>query len=283
MAKKRLIGLVGLLAGFFLLGTAALLAQQSGVLPGSAISADPDLEKWRSGLEYEGREVYNKRLEIVQAMKLKPGMTVADIGAGTGLFTRLFAKAVEPSGRVYAVDVSSASVDKLMKLAKSQGLDNVTGVVNGDKDVRLPPDSIDVVYLCDSYHHFDHPAEMLKSIMSSLKPGGKVVLVDFERIPGKSPKWILEHVKHNKEQVVQQFKDAGFAYQKEKRFMAQNYFVIFRRPQAVARPAQPRPAEDSSGPQSPQSPPSPESPASPQSLESPRSLAPGDGVSTVAP
>src|ERR1700704_5769600 len=87
---------------------------------------DTDVERWKKGFESEGREVYAKRMEILDAAGVKPGMAVADIGAGTGLFTMLFAKAVKPGGRVYAVDISTAFIAHIGERAKAEGLDNVT-------------------------------------------------------------------------------------------------------------------------------------------------------------
>jgi predicted methyltransferase len=201
---------------------------------GRSAAPDASLEHWRSGLENDEREVYVKRREIVQAVDLEPGMIAADIGAGTGLFTRLFAEQVGPSGRVYAVDISRSGLDKLMQLAEAANLHNIVPVLDSDTDVHLPAGSIDVAYLCDVYHHFDHPREMLRSIYRALKPGGRLVLVDFERIPGKSPQWILEHVPERfaKPAVMRDFEDAGFRFVEEPRFLAINYFVRFERPQA---------------------------------------------------
>lgn len=190
------------------------------------------LAQWRGGLEHEGREVYDHRVEIVDAVGLAPGMTVADIGAGTGLFARLFAQRVGPTGRVYATDVSRWAVFKTAVLARAESLGNVTAVVNGEADAGLAPGSIDVAFLCDVYHHFTKPWSMLQSIYRALKPGGRLVLVDYERIPGKSPAWILEHVpaRFDKATVLQDFEDSGFRLRDEETFLSENYLLVFQRP-----------------------------------------------------
>jgi predicted methyltransferase len=190
------------------------------------------LAQWKSGLEHHGREVYDRRLEIVDAVGLRPGMTVADIGAGSGLFARLFAQRVGPAGRVWATDISHWAVLKTTVLARAEHLRNLTAVVNGEADTGLEPGSLDVVFLCDVYHHFTRHWTMLHSIFRSLKPGGRLVLVDYDRVPGRSPAWILEHVppRYDKATVVRDFEEAGFRLRDEETFLAENYLLVFQRP-----------------------------------------------------
>jgi ubiquinone/menaquinone biosynthesis C-methylase UbiE len=190
---------------------------------------DPDVLRWKSELENDQREVYAKRMEITAAVGLKPGMTVADVGAGSGLFTRLFAKAVSPGGRVYAVDISKPLLDYVMQTAKQRRLGNVTAILDTADDTKLPESSVDLVYVCDTYHHFEHPQEVLASIRKALRPGGRLVIVDFERIEGKSPKWLLEHVRAGKGTVKSEIEAAGFRFGGEKKFLRENYFIEFRR------------------------------------------------------
>jgi ubiquinone/menaquinone biosynthesis C-methylase UbiE len=190
---------------------------------------DPDVLRWKSELENDEREVYAKRMEITAAVGLKPGMAVADVGAGSGLFTRLFAKAVGPGGRVYAVDISKPLLDYVMQTAKQRRLGNVTGILDTADDTKLPESSIDLAYVCDTYHHFEHPQKVLASIRKALRPGGRLVVVDFERIEGKSPKWLLEHVRAGKDTVKSEIEAAGFRFGGEKKFLRENYFVEFRR------------------------------------------------------
>ncbi len=192
--------------------------------------ADPDVERWRSAFENEDREVYAKRKEILAATGVKPGMAVADVGAGTGLFTMLFAQAVKPGGRVYAIDISRAFIAHIRRSAESQGLDNVTAIVTNGVEVGLPEASVDLVYISDTYHHFEHPLEMLASIRKALRPGGRMVVIDFERIPGMTSKQRIDHVRANKETVIREIEAAGFRFVEEKKLMLENYFVTFSRP-----------------------------------------------------
>jgi len=234
---KRIHGVPHLRVGPVVLAVAvcaAAVAISGRTSSWSAASLVPGfvLSEWKSGLEHDGREVYDKRIQIVDAVGLRPGMTVADIGAGTGLFARLFAQRVGPTGRVYATDVSRWAVVKTTVLARAEHLGNLTAVVNGEADTGLPPESLDVAFLCDVYHHFDKPWTMLHSIYRSLKPGGRLVLVDYDRVPGRSPAWILEHVpaRFDKASVLRDFEEAGFRLRDEETFLSENYLVVFQRP-----------------------------------------------------
>jgi len=190
---------------------------------------NPDYSRWQRNLETEGREVYEKRLAIVAAVALSPGQAVADVGAGTGLFTRLFAARVGPQGRVYAVDIARSFVDGNVQRARAARLENVVGIVSTQADTRLEENSVDVAFICDAYHHFEEPKAMLASIRRALRPGGTLVIVDFERIPGTSPGWILEHVRAGKEGFRREIEAAGFRYAEEVKLMRENYFLRFTR------------------------------------------------------
>jgi ubiquinone/menaquinone biosynthesis C-methylase UbiE len=140
----------------------------------------------------------------------KPGMSVADIGAGTGLFTMMLSDAVGPAGRVYAEEVIGKFSRYIAERAALEKRYNVVSVVGTDRGVGLSPESIDLAFLCDVYHHFDHPEEMLSSIRRSLRAGGELLLVDFRREPGR-PVWVFEHVRAGEQQVLREFEQAGFS------------------------------------------------------------------------
>jgi len=155
---------------------------------------------------------------------------VADVGAGTGLFTLLFAQAVQPGGRVYAVDISQAFIEHIRQSAKARGLDNVTAVLTDGTDTNLPDASVDLVYMSDTYHHFEHPGETLRSIRKALRPGGRMVVIDFERIPGVTSPQRIQHVRADKQTAIREIEAAGFRLIEEKKLMRENYFVVFQRP-----------------------------------------------------
>lgn len=190
---------------------------------------DPDYETWVQRFERPGREVYDRRLDILKASGVAPGMSVADIGAGTGLFVRLFAKEVGPGGKVYAVDISKNFIDNVLRTARQQGHANVEGVVNTQTDTKLPSRSIDLAFSSDAYHHFEHPREMLTSIHRALKPEGRLVVVDFRREPGRSSAWVLDHVRLGKDEAIREIEAAGFRLLEDRDFLRENYFLKFEK------------------------------------------------------
>jgi predicted methyltransferase len=219
-----------LLPLFLALTTSPGRAQEKSVRPGiNDPFKDPDLPKFLKTFEGESREVFTHRKQIVAACKLKPGMAVADVGAGTGLFTRLFAAAVGPKGKVYAVDIAPKFLDHIRKTCDKAGLKNVQTVRCTQTSAELPEGSVDVIFVCDTYHHFEFPQRTLASLHKALRPGGRIVLVDFQRIPGKSSAWILGHVRAGKEVFVKEIVSAGFRVVGEETFLKENYLVRFEK------------------------------------------------------
>jgi ubiquinone/menaquinone biosynthesis C-methylase UbiE len=192
-------------------------AQQSA---GSGINTqykDPNINvaEWVERLEGEGREAYQFRHQIADTIGLEPGQAVADVGAGTGLFEPLLAAKVGKEGVVYAVDIVPKFIEHIAEKAKEYGLTQVRAVLSDDTSTRLPPASVDVLFVCDAYHHFEDYQAMLTSIHQALRPGGKLVIVDFDRVEGKSPPFILEHVRASKEQFTAEIEAAGFRLDKD--------------------------------------------------------------------
>jgi predicted methyltransferase len=210
----------------------SVCAQHESVQPGinEEYQGSLDTRDYESQFEREGREVYDKRNEILKALDLRPGEKVADIGTGTGLFVPLFAEAVGPTGRVYATDIAEDFVEHVRNRARRLGLTNVETVLGADRSVDLPAASIDLAFLCDVYHHFEFPEDSLRSIDSALRPGGRLVVIDYHREPGKSPEWRLHHIRAGKDQFRAEIEAAGFEYVREHDFLTDNYFLVFRKP-----------------------------------------------------
>jgi ubiquinone/menaquinone biosynthesis C-methylase UbiE len=204
--------------------------QEKSVRPGiNKPFENPDVKEYLGKFEVESREVFAQRQAIVAACQLKPGMVVADIGAGTGLFTRLFARAVGPKGRVYAVDISDKFIAHIEKTCKEAGLTNVTGVVCTPTSAKLPESAIDLAFVCDTYHHFEFPYRTLASLHRALKPGGRLVLIDFKRVKGVSSEWIMGHVRAGQEVFTREVAESGFRPVGEEKFLKENYLVRFER------------------------------------------------------
>ena len=211
-----------------------LLNAEQSVRPGiNKGYKDPNLDvaKMVARFELESREIYLLRHQIVESCEIASGNTVADIGAGTGLFTRLFSDAVGETGWVYAVDIAPRMVGHIVQDVTQKGQRNITGVVCAENSVCLPPNSVDVVFVCDTYNHFEYPKSSLASIHNALRPGGRLVVIDFERIEGKSREWLLNHVRAGKETFRAEIQDAGFDFQEEKAIegFKENYFLVFKK------------------------------------------------------
>jgi predicted methyltransferase len=193
---------------------------------------NPDIAAWTQRFEGESREIYAQRARIVSASGVAPGMTVADVGAGTGLFTVLFARAVEPAGRVIASDISKPFAELIVKRAATEGLLNVSAVVATHTDTLLENGSVDIVFTSDTYHHLEQVEPVLGSIYNALRPGGRFIVVDFERIPGVTSQRTLDHVRAGKETVIQEITAAGFRLREEVKStgLTENYYLVFVRP-----------------------------------------------------
>jgi ubiquinone/menaquinone biosynthesis C-methylase UbiE len=209
-------------------------AQEKSVRPG--INKDfenPDVKDFIGKFEGESREIFTQRKEIVAACKIKASMSVADIGAGTGLFTRMFAKEVGDQGKVYAVDIAPKFIEHIEKTCRDAGIKNVTGVVCTADHVKLPPKSIDLAFICDTYHHFEFPFKTMASLHEALRPGGQVILIDFQRIEGKSREWVLGHVRAGQDVVLKEITQSGFrVVREEKLSLKENYCVRFEKIEA---------------------------------------------------
>jgi len=209
-------------------------ALEPSVHPGindNFLAPDLDVEHYVETFEGESREIAAARDAIVAAIGLRPGDDVADVGSGTGLFLAPISRAVGPDGVVYALDIAAPFVEHMEQRARDEGLANVRPRLCAEDSVLLPRGSIDVAFVCDTYHHFEFPHSTLASLHEALRPGGRLVIVDFERIPGTSREWVLDHVRAGKAEVVAEIEAGGFELQDEPEVpgLSENYLVRFRR------------------------------------------------------
>lgn len=180
-------------------------------------------EHWARVFDDPARDAWQKPHEVIQALALAPNSVVADIGSGTGYFSVRLAHFV-PQGRVYGVDIEPDMVKYLAERAKREGLANITSVLGKPDDPRLPS-PVDLVLLVDVYHHIDDRGRYFRKLRSSLKPGGRVAIIDFnERSrsgPPKSQRIAPDRVKAD-------LGAAGYAYSKEFDFLPNQYFLVFQ-------------------------------------------------------
>jgi ubiquinone/menaquinone biosynthesis C-methylase UbiE len=154
------------------------------------------------------REEEERTSEMVKELKLKPGMSVADIGSGNGYHTLMMAQIIGNKGTAYAVDIQPEMLRMLEERADKSGMKNIKSIENRYWDTDLPDSSIDFALMADVYHEFSHPEQMLSSIRRALKPQGIVTLLEFREEDSKVP--IKPEHKMSKEQVIKEMRKNGF-------------------------------------------------------------------------
>ena len=199
--------------------------QQMSMPPRSQDRPLPDrVKSW----ERPERDSWQKPDEVVKALALKNGDVVADIGAGTGYFTRRFAKAVAPEGKVYAVDIAADVLGYLKKRADQENLHNITTIVSVEDDPMLPKDAVDLAFFCDTTHHIEHRTDFYRKMNPGVRKKGRLAIIDYP--PGG------EHAPHPMEQLVPrsqaiaEAEAAGFKFVKEFTFLPYHYFLVFEKP-----------------------------------------------------
>ncbi len=164
---------------------------------------------WLERPEREAEEAPSKALA---ALELKPGMVVADIGAGSGYYTSRMSKLVGATGKVYATDIQPGMIELLNRRIQSEGLANVTPILGGMDDPKLPPNSIDLAIMVDVYHELQTPQVFLQKLREVFKPGGRLVLVEFRKEDARVP--ILEVHKMSVAEVKTELEAEGFVLDK---------------------------------------------------------------------
>ena len=180
-------------------------------------------EQWAQIFDDPKRDAWQKPHEVIQALALKPDAVIADIGSGTGYFSARFANMV-PKGRVYGVDTEPDMVKYLAERAKREGLKNITAVTGAPGDARLP-EKVDLIIMVDVFHHIADRARYLKKLQGSLKPGGRLAIIDFRM---DSPDGPPKSARITPDRVKTELKGAGYALIQEHAFLPNQYFLIFQ-------------------------------------------------------
>lgn len=177
-------------------------------------------------LERPSREVQEQPNKVIEALHLKPTDVVADIGAGTGYFSFRMA-ALVTKGKVYAVDIQPEMLDALKFLKDENQVTNVEPVLGTSKNPNLPENSTDLALMVDAYHEFDYPKEMMEALVKSLKPEGRVVLVEYRRENPLIPIKALH--KMTQKQVIKEMNAVGLSWQETQEFLPQQHFMVFKK------------------------------------------------------
>lgn len=179
-----------------------------------------DASEYAKVLNDPGREAWQKPHDVVMALGLDSKTAIADIGAGTGYFALRFAR---HAGKVYAVDID----ERLLAMAAKGAPANLETVLATPDDPKLPQASVDIIFFCDVMHHIENRPAYFRKLATALKPGGRIVNVDFHKkeLPVGPP----PAMKLTEEQVTAEFAQAGFKLSKKRDFLPYQYFLEFER------------------------------------------------------
>ncbi len=178
-------------------------------------------------LERPSREVTEQPQQVIDALDLKPTDVVADMGAGTGYFSFRISPKV-PQGKVLAVDIQPEMIDIMNFLKKENNITNVEPILGSVTNSNLPDDTVDLALMVDAYHEFEYPREVMEGVVRSLKPGGRVVLVEYRRENPLIPIKALHKMTQN--QARKEMKAVGLRWRETKNFLPQQHLMVFEKP-----------------------------------------------------
>jgi ubiquinone/menaquinone biosynthesis C-methylase UbiE len=212
--------LAGVVAAGLALGAAAEAPQHARGRHGNP----EDIDAYISRLESSQRAEWQKPDEVVRALALRPGQTACDVGAGPGYFTLRLARAVGAGGKVYAVDVEPRLIEALRRRLDSARITNVTPLLAPPEDPTLPDAACDVVLIVDTYHHFPDGRAYLRRLRRALRPGGRVVNIDYDKRPTPvGPP--LDH-RISRDDFLKEARSAGYRLREEVGFLPHQYFLV---------------------------------------------------------
>ena len=186
-------------------------------------------DEWVTTLEGPQRVATQKIDEVLSKLALKPGMVVADIGAGSGLFSRPLAKAVAPAGKVYAVDVQQDLLDYINKRDKDENIRNIQTVLGEFNDPKLPARDVDLAFINDVLHHIQNRAVYLKALGGYIKANGRIVIIEMNKNDPNTPHKSQPELLVGREEIQQWMSDAGFKLVQEHPdlFPGTKWFLVF--------------------------------------------------------
>lgn len=174
-----------------------------------------------------GRDAWQKPEQVIEALAIRPGEHLADIGAGSGYFTFRLADATGPAGRVYAVDIDESDLERLRRSARERGLSNVSPVLARPESPGLPAAGLDLLFLCNTYHHLPDRVGYLRGLRMTLRPGGRIAIIEMQDLP-----WYLGHGGHQTDSraIRSEMEAAGYVLSAEHRFLELQSFLEFTAP-----------------------------------------------------
>lgn len=197
----------------------------------SAQLAPRKAEEWVTTLEGPQRVASQKIDQVLAKLALKPGMVIADIGAGSGLFSRPLAKAVGPTGKVYAVDIQQDLLDHINQRDKEENIRNIRTVLGEYDDPKLPAPDVDLAFINDVLHHIQHRAVYLKALGTYIKPSGRIAIIEMNKDDPNTPHKNQPELLVGRDEILKWMSDAGFKLVDEHPdlFPGTKWFLVFGR------------------------------------------------------
>jgi 2-polyprenyl-3-methyl-5-hydroxy-6-metoxy-1,4-benzoquinol methylase len=213
------------------MGFAGLFVMALSAVNASGQLAARKAEDWVSVLESPKRIADQRIDEVLARLRLRPGMAVADIGAGSGVFTRPLAKTVSPGGTVYAVDIQQDLLEYINRRDREEHIENVRTVLGEFDDPKLPVRDVDLAFINDVLHHIEHRAAYLKALGSYLKPSGRIAIIEMNRDDPNTPHKSQPELLVSKTEIDRWMADAGFRQTQEfpEMFPGTKWFLIYAR------------------------------------------------------
>jgi ubiquinone/menaquinone biosynthesis C-methylase UbiE len=190
-----------------------------------------DTADWIKTLESPERIKGQKIDEVIKWLAPKPGMVIADIGAGSGVFSLPMAKLVAPGGKIYAVDIQQGLLDYVNQQARDQKITNIHAILGGYDDPKLPKKNVDMAFISDVLHHIEHRALYLKTLAKYIKPKGQIVVIEMDPRDPNTPHKDQPELQVTHQQIDQWMSDAGFSLAKENKdmFPGTRLFLVYGR------------------------------------------------------
>jgi ubiquinone/menaquinone biosynthesis C-methylase UbiE len=197
----------------------------------SAQLAPRKADEWVTTLEGPQRVATQKIDQVLADLSLKPGMVIADIGAGSGLFSRPLAKAVAPTGKVYAVDIQQDLLDHINQRDKEENIRNIRTVLGEFDDPKLPARDVDLAFINDVLHHIEHRAVYLKALGTYIKPTGRIAIIEMNKDDPNTPHRKQPELLVSREEILKWMSDVGFKLVDEHAdlFPGTKWFLVFGR------------------------------------------------------
>ncbi len=217
-----------MIRGFALLLCAFAASGQVAEKANKHYGTERDRKEMGDMLVWSGRDREQHPRRLLEALSLRPGMTVADIGTGTGYMLPFLSRAVGPDGRVLAQDIFPDFLERARQKADAEDLENVSLILGTESDVKLPAHGVDLAFALDVYHHLNYPKPVLISIRRSLARHGRLVVVDYYRRPGAMPGGgSMEHIRADQAEVIAEIESAGFRLTAKKDHIPDSQYILY--------------------------------------------------------